>query len=426
MELFTGGAWEHAGFEDFCRRVMTEATDPDLRAAGRVAYARFPYVRGELADAERLTREALETTFDTGTRTELAACINLALVCLGQRRLFESLVLARRSCALAERLNERRAVCYANLHLAGVLDELGDGEGAERALATTERHLGGCEAQTRRNHERNIAYLRAEFALRRGDTGAARRQTERCAALWPEDRAPCALDTLKASVLVAESDHAGARAILDHVQPPAGGRDRTAFERALLAARCRLHLEGPDAADAAACALLARLREDAAREVLSPGERMEVAEALARLLEECDAKVEARRALGVAGAAALERTGELDRFLRRLPALQEASPTDRALLEDFRRRYADEHRELLDAVARLFEADPAAAAELAAGEDDDPTLICACAWCKRVRGPEGVWVNLWSFLPPEGPVSLTHGVCEACHAELMTEVRSQG
>jgi hypothetical protein len=46
----------------------------------------------------------------------------------------------------------------------------------------------------------------------------------------------------------------------------------------------------------------------------------------------------------------------------------------------------------------------------------DGELTCICAWCQRVRTTDGVWLSIQQFLPLqlEGPIELTHGICDAC------------
>jgi PAS domain S-box-containing protein len=43
----------------------------------------------------------------------------------------------------------------------------------------------------------------------------------------------------------------------------------------------------------------------------------------------------------------------------------------------------------------------------------DKTLVVACAWCRRIRDPEGTWVNVASF-PALENATLTHGICKDC------------
>jgi PAS domain S-box-containing protein len=41
------------------------------------------------------------------------------------------------------------------------------------------------------------------------------------------------------------------------------------------------------------------------------------------------------------------------------------------------------------------------------------TLVVACAWCRRIRNPEGAWVDIASF-PALEHATLTHGICKDC------------
>jgi hypothetical protein len=121
----------------------------------------------------------------------------------------------------------------------------------------------------------------------------------------------------------------------------------------------------------------------------------------------------ARQALDCAATCAVERIVETERAVRALPELAQVSREDFELLGRARMRYAGEHRDLLRSLARLFEG-AAARGEpwLDALRSGDQALVCA--WCERVRARGGVWVPVGHYLPREGPLLMTHGICSDC------------
>jgi PAS domain-containing protein len=48
------------------------------------------------------------------------------------------------------------------------------------------------------------------------------------------------------------------------------------------------------------------------------------------------------------------------------------------------------------------------------------TLVVACAWCRRIRNPEGAWVDVASF-PAIEHAALTHGICKDCTRREISE-----
>jgi hypothetical protein len=54
-------------------------------------------------------------------------------------------------------------------------------------------------------------------------------------------------------------------------------------------------------------------------------------------------------------------------------------------------------------------------------------LVRMCSWCKKILTEDG-WVEIedavakLGLLERENPPSITHGVCDACHADLMEKV----
>jgi hypothetical protein len=52
------------------------------------------------------------------------------------------------------------------------------------------------------------------------------------------------------------------------------------------------------------------------------------------------------------------------------------------------------------------------------GDGDAPTIVCVCAWCRRVRRSDGAWVAPDGADVPRGRRALSHGICEDCFARV--------
>jgi len=62
----------------------------------------------------------------------------------------------------------------------------------------------------------------------------------------------------------------------------------------------------------------------------------------------------------------------------------------------------------------MLEAAPDDATQFETADGADPLWICVCAWCRLLRGPDGLWLPVRELDVPTGAVRVTHGICEAC------------
>jgi hypothetical protein len=220
------------------------------------------------------------------------------------------------------------------------------------------------------------------------------------------------LTRIRAEVLAAAGRFAEAARGLEEAEP---APEAESLAQGIVRLQVAAHLDSEAAVEKGAIALIERL-DTQGRELLPPGRLMHLAESVGRILtEHGQATRLAHRAFELAGEAALLRMGELDGFLRELPHLRHASPEDREMLAAWRERFVAAHGGLLDAVADLFGNDSGAATRLTPPGRSDPPIVCMCAWCRRIRGPEGAWIPLRRFEAPRGRFVLTHGICEACY-----------
>lgn len=406
--------WAAEGMEGFCRRVMLQSPDATLCEEAKVALGRYAYMRYDYPEAERLCREALSALWGSGARGELAACINLAMVCLLGRRYFEALVLARRGVELANASGIELASAKANLHLAGVLRAVGDVKRAYAALEQAEALRESLAPEDRANHISGIAAERVRLALYDGDADTALRHSEESRERASDDNWGRMDDVLRAAVLVAAERFEEAYALLKRLEPEVSGRDPTRATRSRLEAQCLAVLETSDAALWSARSLLDWLEGEGHDEIGS-GTRLDEAERLGHLLlDVCRSPGDARRAYEIAATAALERIHELQTFSLDLPHLSRASDEDRQILEEYRQRFQSERALLLSALARLLEQEGPATRLFGESRKDQDAAIKVCAWCQKVQGPDGIWFMPDQALLPRGPLYVTHGICEAC------------
>ncbi len=402
-----------AHHEPFVRRVLDECPDTLLSGQARVLMAAFEQVRGRHGEAAALYRRGLPEVWGSGTRAEANALMNYALVCVIQRRAFEGLVLLRRACEFAEERDNLDALALAKAYLARTLTELEDWERLDPLLAEMEALLPQIDATRRPYVEMVAVTTQIEAARRRGDAETARRVSDRLPAL-PFDDDPRSLPFQRALVFATE------------------GRAAEAMEQVAIA---RSYGEGPQTYAAVLLEIeihcgavdvpleqlrpqmteLLDLLELEQRERHSAGDRMIIAGRLARLLSDSGGADDlARRALRVAAGGVIERIAELERFLRALPQLCFAGPRERAILDDHRARFLARHEKLLDVVYGMLEATPDDASQFESADGNDPLCICICAWCRLLRGPDGLWLPVRKLDVPTGALRVSHGICESC------------
>ena len=123
----------------------------------------------------------------------------------------------------------------------------------------------------------------------------------------------------------------------------------------------------------------------------------------------------------IVAAAVLLRLHDVEDSSRRLVELGLDTAASRRVLARFRKRFVEEQRELLRRVARLLDEDTSRAARglLTRQRGDDHVAICA--WCECVRDATGEWLPIGHFVPREGSLRVTHGICPTCAAH---EVRA--
>ncbi len=406
-------SWEPAVLE-----VLDRCADDALRRRAGIVAAQLADHRGDAAGAESRYRSLLRSLRGSGTAEERAACVNLVRLFLLGGREYEALVLSQAAERLLRTAGDAWGLANLLLHRGRVLLSLEDLPRTVEALAAADGATGAVAPPRDRLLRFSLEGLRARERLAAGDPEGCLAALARAEALAAGDPVP--VDPrlpllLRARALRAAGRSAEAAEALDAVLDMGPPADPPWFEARAEEARLAFLVEGRAAGLARVRPLLAALAS------LGPGRtpsgwRLHLAAGLARWLEEeANAPAETRAAHDLAAAATLERMRELGDARRDLPELDGVEAADLEILEDHRRRVLREQRALLEAVQRAMEDAarregglPAALLDAAGG------LHSVCAWCRRLRTPDGTWVPLGQFVPDTVPVRVTHGICGVC------------
>ena len=392
-------------------------------------------LRGETGEPERLLREILAEARGSGSRAELAAYATLTWLCLDRHQEAEALVLARRTLPLMERAGDVWGQAILTDYLGHLHTWSRDFPAVRRIVARLEELATQLTGESVASVVSMVRRHRAVLAHAEGDHELALREIEAgidSAAGRGSRGTRGALELLRVRVLL---DAGRALEASRHVEAiRAAGTTETSLAREMSAqrVRCLLALSGPETAVPAAQELLASLREEGAARI-GPARVAEVAVMIGNLLRSVrGAEAVGRRAYEIAATALLERLVEVDRFVRATPEAAQPTPDDLRLLEHLRTRALEGRGEVEAALTRLHEAAEREGRVLLPLLDGAGGLACVCAWCKRVRTRDGVWLSVQQFLPlvSGGPLPLTHGMCRDCfdrmHLEEIGPARSRG
>lgn len=415
--------WDKDGRRDaIVARLATRATgarDGGLAALAEVVAAECVAEAQDHDRAEALLVALLARHRGTGSEVELRCCSSLAEVYRRQGRDYETLLLARRTLALAETRDRADFMAMAAFRLVETLAELDEYEAHAPALdlfATAMERVG------ERAGEPLWLVLwahRTEAAVRRGDVEAADRAGAELERRWRRtpvgshgrEWAPCLL----ARVDLEAGRVDAARARLDAIADDPVARTDDALLTELRWAR---HARRPDVARAVGAELLARLERPSAG-VHAAGRVLRAARALVEQFSSPPADPDAlRRAYDIAGAAILERMAQLDRAMRMVPELSVAEPEDRRSLERSRGRFQVQQAMVLEGVAAVLARRIHVAEAPLPDFDRDGRYLRVCAWCRRVAMANGTWLPVGHYLPsglpPRTPFHLSHGICPDC------------
>lgn len=392
--------------------------DADLAKTCRLVAAECALDRADVTTAERSLVALLAAERGRGTAFERRVCGSLAETYRRSTRDFEVLLLARRALAIVVPGTLPRQTAVMWYRLADALGGLGEWAALRDALDEMDRVLATVPPDTEIPLRRRLTVQRIRHAVRTGDLARAERAVtdlERLLALpAPEPADPRWFDMIRASIAVQTGRVDDGRRLLDAV-------------RARPAARAGVDPLPQYELEYALAARRFDEARDVARRMLdvveTRGEEFGTGSALlwaSRAVEVATVRAPdpalARRAFDAAGRTILRRIAEVDRVMRLLPELSTSEPDDRAFLIASRARFQHDQARLLDGVADFLRTHLDAVGDLLPRPDASDPFLSVCAWCRRVALPDGTWLPVGHYLPRQGPLRLTHGICPECLA----------
>lgn len=390
--------------------------DPDIAKTCRLIAAECALYRADAATAERSLVAMLADERGRGTALERRLCGSLAETYRLLARDFEVLLLARRALAIVVPDTLPRQTAAMWYRVADALGGLGAWDAHHAALDAMAGVLADLPPDTEIPLRRRLVIQRIRHAVRTGDLPRAEREVaafERLLALpAPEPADPRWFDMIRASIAIQTGRVADGRRLLDAV-------------RALPAARAGVDPLPQYELELAVAERRPEVAREVARRMLdvveTRGEEFGTGSALlwaSRAVEVATVLAPdpalARRAFDAAGRTILRRITEVERVMRLLPELSTSEPEDRAFLIASRARFQQEQARLLDGVAEFLRSHLDTVADLVPRLDAVDTFVSVCAWCRRVALPDGTWLPVGHYLPRQGPLRLTHGICPDC------------
>lgn len=415
--LFAREVRRDATVDGIARR-FAASPDPDLARTSRLVEAECALDRADVATAERTLVAMLAAERGRGTAFERRLCGSLAETYRRLTRDFEVLLLARRALRIVVPGTLPRQTAVMWYRVADALGGLGEWDALKAALDEMARVLADLPPDAELPLRRRLTVQRIRHAVRTGDLPRAEREVaelERLLALpAPEPADPRWFDMIRASIAVRLGRLDDARRLLDAV-------------RALPAARPGVDPLPQYDLELAIAEGRADVSRAIARRMLevveTRGEEFGTGSALlwaSRAVEVATVHAPdpalARRAFDAAGRTILRRIAEVERVMRLLPELSTSEPEDRAFLIASRARFQEEQARLLDGIAGFLRAHLDTGADLVPRLGGSDAFVSVCAWCRRVALPDDTWLPVGHYLPRQGPLRLTHGICPDCLA----------
>jgi ATP/maltotriose-dependent transcriptional regulator MalT len=418
--LFEGATVEQVQDEAFLAAVAEKSPCALLRDEARLMLGMVVQKRGDLAATVQHFTQGLRSAWGSGSSIECRAVINYSIICINQKRPLEAMLLARRGRSLAA--HDQFLHAASTLNLAGALMCLGRQERAAELIRSVDEMVDELEGYGRVY----IDIVRHSYGIaaecERGDGAAARARLEYLESMDETGLGALTMPCFRARVAFASGELESTLRVLEHVRAVDAPWDGAIAAAELLEIRALLRLDQRESAIARASTLIDRL-EDPMSDCIDAGDRLESARLLAEEVgDHPDSAHIARRALAVAAAAAIERICQADCFRRELPGFEFLTGEDRRVLDEYHEQFTTDYGDVLDHVSLLLASSENFAAVRAS--DTATPFIAVCSWCRRIRGPQGLWVDVGELDPPDGTVRVTHGACEPCFEETVASFGS--
>ncbi len=407
-------------FGPLLRRAGQCAARTVVRLRSNVALGAFLEGAGEFAEAETLFLGVLKEARGEGSVPERGACLNLCRLYGQQRRVFESFVIARHAVTLFRDAADPTRELYSLIEVIRCLADMREWDAFDAVLVRIDALIADPSVPARTATLPGLFLARLRSAVERDTPHIALKMLDEMPPASTGQRfsvdRPAGRQSLRGAVLTELGRLHEAADLLARTRSlvePYSSSWYTLLDRQATCAALR----GDDAClrDVGADALL--LSNDELIQRLGSGRGLRIGISLEKALRSRGFDAVACRALDLAAACAIARIREIDRVVRDLPELSLVTVDDRALLTRVRRRFIDEHRELLCALEQTFErAEAASEPWLETLRSGAHAVVCA--WCARLRSADGHWMPVGHYVPREGPLPLTHGICEPCLEQL--------
>ncbi len=406
----------------------TQATAADrlVRLRSRIAYGAHLAQAGLNAEAERMFVSVLKETRGGAELPERAAVLNLCRLYRTESRQFEAFVLARHAVRLFEAAGNTARVVLSLEVVLGCLGAMSEWDEFDAVMQQSRSLLADMTHPHLTWWEEDLDILQFDAHCARGRAVEAFRWLDERAVRGPKWPAHASRDERwglerRARVLcdTGALDEASAAIAALRTLPPF--EPRSPFRLLLLDALCRAQRGDRESArEATTKALSIPLPEIIA--VCGTGLTLTWFVDLANALRDAGDDESARRCFDHAAVCAIERMRQTEVAIRVLPELGDVAAHDQAILARTRLRFASEHRELLRSLADLFERAAATGRSVFAAFQTGE-FARVCAWCARVQ-IDGEWVPIGHYLPLDGALPLTHGMCPDCGAGERTQLRA--
>ena len=391
--------------------------EPAPAFMARILAGRTIADQGDFDEAEAHFRGLLAEARGGHVGNHASAVSSLVTLYGRAGRYLEVYVLARRLAAMAKiHEPDGRAHVFALGAICGALSHLRVVEPLQQALAALRALLDRLQDPLL-NREFEYHSAAGALALHLGDIPRARAHIEaygRAFEAVPQEQQiyHWARDMHESRLAMMEGDATHAWEVMERINARPETQPFERLHHRVLGVSIQAALGDLEQAHAQAddaIAILEQVEDDA----FLASDRIHQGTLLAEALEKLGTKSRAQRVHDLVAAAVMIRLRQVDQCMRDLPELGLDDPESARVLTSFRKQFIKEQHVLLRRVAALL-----------ASQGDDHVLsllhasphgmVAVCAWCESVRPSEERWLPIGHFIPRDGRLKVTHGICPTC------------